>query len=77
MLETYCIEDIHPEFKDGDTVLVDMEKLGGKKDEIRPGTIVGIGCKNLVDFWLVEGNFNSENYPYRVASIPHIAILKS
>ena len=77
MRRTYCIEDMHPEFKDGDIVWVDMEKLGGKKDDIRSGRIVGIGCKNLIDFWLVEGNFNSEVYPYRVASIPHIAIVKS
>lgn len=66
-----------PEFKYGDLVEVDMSVLDEDNERIITGKVVGIGIRNIIDHWLIEFEESFEpTYPFRVASIPHIAILK-
>lgn len=76
-MKTYTLEDPKPDFKYGDKIAVDMAHLGTPDYGILPGRIVGKGSVNVIDFWLVEFNRDfAPTYPYRVFSVPHVAILK-
>jgi hypothetical protein len=77
MIKTYTLTDPKPDFKYGDTVGVDMAHLGATDLGILPGRIVGKGSVHVIDYWLVEFNRDfGPTYPYRVFSVPHVAILK-
>ena len=76
-MKTYTLIDPKPNFKYGDTVAVNMAHFGIKDLGILPGRIVGKGSEHIIDFWLVEFNQDfGPAYPYRVFSVPHVAILK-
>jgi len=76
MIKTYTLEEPKPEFKYGENVAVDMAHLGGSG--VLLGKIVGRGMVHVIDMWMVEfaTDFGS-SYPYRVAMIPHTAIIRS
>jgi len=77
MIKTYTLEDPKPEFKYGDKVAVHMAHLGAPDFGILPGRIVGKGSVHVIDYWLIEFNQDFGSiYPYRVFSVPHVAILK-
>ena len=76
MIKTYTLEDTKPDFKYGDTVKVDMNHFGGTQG-ILNGRIVGKGSVNVIDMWIVEFEQDfGPTYPYRVFTVPHVAILK-
>jgi hypothetical protein len=76
MIKTYTLADKKPDFKDGAIVRVDMDHLGLKDLGVVKGKIVGKASSHVIDFWIVEfeESFGS-SYPYRVLSVPHVAIL--
>ncbi len=75
MIKTYTLEDKKPDFKYGDAVKVDMAHLGSKG--VLPGRVVGRGSIHVIDMWLIEFEKDfGPMYPYRVFSVPHVAILK-
>ena len=79
MMKTYTLTDPKPEFKDGETVLVDGRVLGlGNDAGIEVGTIVGKGSEHIIDMWLVRFNRNfAPTYPFKVVSVIHTAIIKN
>jgi hypothetical protein len=77
MMNTYTLMDPKPEFKYGDKVNVDMAHLGAPNFGTLPGRVVGKGSVHIIDFWLIEFNIDfGPTYPYKVFSVPHVAILK-
>lgn len=77
MIKTYTLEDPKPNFKYGTAVEVDMAHLGSPSLGVLMGRIVGKGSAHIIDFWLVEFHRDfAPTYPYRVFSVPHVAILK-
>lgn len=77
MIKTYTLGDPKPEFKYGDSVTVDMAHLGSPALGALTGRIVGKGSVHIIDFWLIEFDQDfGPTYPYRVFSVPHVAILK-
>jgi len=76
MIKTYTMSDKKPEFKYGATVKVDMGHLGMANGKVLTGKIVGNGSVHVIDFWLIEFDQDfAPTYPYRVLSVPHVAIL--
>ena len=75
MIKRYTLEK-HPKFKYGDKVKVDMENMGCGLG-VLDGVIVGKGSEHVIDFWLVEflGISFGPTYPYKVLSVPHVAIV--
>ena len=74
-MKHYTLEK-KPKFKMNEHVTVDMERLGCPTLGFLPGRIVGKAFEHVLDFWLVEFNRDfSPTYPYKVMSIPHVAIL--
>jgi hypothetical protein len=77
MIKTYTLEDPKPDFKYGTVVEVDMAHLGSPSLGVLTGRVVGKGSVHVIDFWLVEFNRDfAPTYPYRVFTVPHVAILK-
>jgi hypothetical protein len=71
----YSLEN-HPEFKQGERVLLDTGSMftnGG----IVEGRVVGISSKGIIDMWLVELNsfIPNETYPYTVISVQHTFLI--
>lgn len=79
-LQCYTLEDKKPTFKNEESILIDMRKLGilgVKENGIDTGKIVGIASVGLIDIWMVR--FRKEfgpAYPYRTIAVPHVAIIK-
>jgi hypothetical protein len=74
-MKRYTLQDSKPTFKQGERITVDMGVLGSDVG-LLPGTVVGKGSEHLIDYWLVEFNYDfGPAYPFRVMSVPHIAIL--
>jgi hypothetical protein len=76
MIKTYTLMDPKPNYKYGDKVKVDMAHLGATEMGVLTGRVVGKGSVHIIDYWLIE--FDSDfgpTYPYKVFSVPHVAIL--
>ncbi len=75
MIEHYTIE-AKPKFHYGDMVEVDMAHLGNDLGILK-GKIVGRGSEHIIDFWLIEFEETfGPTYPFKVVSVPHVAIVK-
>ena len=73
-MKTYTMAN-KPIFKYGDQVQVDMAHLGCPPGTLA-GRIVGKGSTHVIDMWLVEFEQDfGPTYPYRVFTVPHVAIL--
>ena len=79
MIKTYTLADPKPNFKYGDAVKIDMAHLGMATTlgvKTMNGKIVGKASTHVIDFWLVEVEKDfGPTYPYKVISVPHVAIL--
>jgi hypothetical protein len=76
-MKTYTIYDKKPEFKYGDSILVDMSCFDFPPS-VEVGRVVGKGTTNLIDQWLVEFSHDfNPTYPYRVLSVPHTFIVNA
>ena len=69
-----------PIFKYSENVRVDMSHLGWPhltgKDNTMPARIVGRGSVHVIDMWLLEFEQDfGPTYPYRVFTVPHVAIV--
>ena len=75
-MRTYTLEDPKPKFKQGECVAIDTSHLG-LKIGILPGTVVGRGMENVIDFWIIQFNRTfGPDYPYNTLLIMHTAIVK-
>lgn len=73
-MKTYTMMN-KPIFKYGEEVEVDLAHLGCPKGTLK-GRIVGRGSVHVIDMWLVEFEKDfGPTYPYRVFTVPHVAIL--
>ena len=75
-MKTYTMMN-KPNFKYGDHVQVDMGHLGWETGGTLLGKIVGKGSVHVIDMWLVEFERDfGPTYPYRVFTVPHVAIVE-
>lgn len=65
-----------PSFKEGDKVSIDMKCLVPDTDEVRTGTILGIGSENVVDMWIVQFDEKLPHYRFSTVVLPHTCFLK-
>jgi hypothetical protein len=83
MIKHYTLQDRPPNFKDGDEVLVDMSVMGAAELDLMSGKVVGKASEHIIDYWIVDFGMslnkdkNFSCYPFKVLSIPHIAIVKN
>lgn len=76
MIKTFTLTDPKPNYKYGDAVKVDMSHFGATELGVLDGRVVGKGPVDVIDYWLIEFNIDfGPTYPYKVFSVPHVAIL--
>ncbi len=74
-MKTYTMLN-KPTFRYGEQIQVDMAHLGWENGGTLSGKIVGKGSVHVIDMWLVEFEKDfGALYPYRVFTVPHVAIL--